>query len=97
MAGARYWGEKALANPPKEMRPADVAVVVGHWLSESGQADERQRGIDILEKLTKAGRRDAQAYLAVAIRGSDPVRARQLLEGAVRTFPGHAEHRSPTC
>lgn len=91
MAGARYWGEKALANPPKGMRPADVAVVVGHWLSESDQPDERQRGIDILEKLTKAGRRDAQAYLAVAIRGSDPVRARQLLEGAVRTFPGHAE------
>jgi TPR repeat protein len=91
MAGARYWGEKALANPPKEMRPAYVAVVVGHWLPESGQADERQRGIDILEKLTKAGRRDAQAYLAVAIRGSDPARARQLLEGALRTFPGHAE------
>jgi TPR repeat protein len=91
MAGARYWGEKALANPPKGMRPADVAVVVGHWLSESDKADERQRGIDILEKLTKAGRGDAQAYLAVAIRNSDPVRARKLLEQVVRTFPGHAE------
>jgi TPR repeat protein len=91
MAGARFWGEKALANPPKEMRPADVAVVVGHWLSGSDKADERQRGIDILENLTKAGRGDAQAYLAVAIRGSDPVRARQLLEKALRSYPGHAE------
>jgi hypothetical protein len=91
MAGARFWGEKALANPPKNMRPADVAVVVGHWLSESGKADERQRGIDILEQLTKAGRGDAQAYLAVAIRGSDPMRARQLLEQAVRSYPGHAQ------
>jgi len=91
MAGARYWGEKALAKPPKGMRPADVAVIVGHWLSESDNADERQRGIDILERLTKAGRGDAQAYLAVAVRGSDPVRARKLLEQVVRTFPGHAE------
>ncbi len=90
MAGARYWGEKALANPPKDMRPNDVAVVVGEWLSQSDKADERQRGIDIFEKLTKAGRGDAQAYLAVAIRANDPVRARQLLEKAVRSYPGHA-------
>jgi TPR repeat protein len=90
MAGARYWGEKALANPPEDMRPADVAVVVGEWLSGSEKADERQRGIDILEKFAKTGRGDAQAYLAVAIRGSDPVRARQLLEQSVRTYPGHA-------
>ena len=65
--------------------------MVGHWLSGSDKADERQRGIDILENLTKAGRGDAQAYLAVAIRGSDSVRARQLLEKAVRSYPGHAE------
>jgi TPR repeat protein len=90
-AQSRSWGEKALANPPKDMRPSDVAVVVGEWLSESDKADERQRGIDILEKLAKTGRGDARAYLAVAIRGSDPVRARQLLEQAVRTYPGHAE------
>jgi TPR repeat protein len=89
-AQARYWGERALANPPKDMRPSDVAVVVGEWLSESGDADERKRGIDILEPMAKAGRGDAQAYLAVAIRNTDPVRARQLLESAVRTYPGHA-------
>src|SRR5262249_52882260 len=49
-----------------------------------------QRGIALLEPLAKAGRGDAQAYVAVAIRGSDPVRARQLLESALRTYPGHA-------
>jgi TPR repeat protein len=91
MAGARYWGEKALANPPKNMRPSDVAVVVGQWLSGSDKADEQLRGIIILEKLAKTGRGDAQAYLAVAIRSIDPVRARQLLEQAVRTYPGHAQ------
>ena len=89
-ANSRRWGERALTNPPKEMRPTDVAVVVGEWLSESDNADERKRGLDILEPLAKAGRGDAQAYLAVAIRGADPVRARQLLESAVRTYPGHA-------
>lgn len=90
LAEARRWGERALANPPKDMRPSDVAVVVGQWLSESGNADERQRGIAILEPLAKTGRGDAQAYLAVAIRGSDPVRARTLLESALRTYPGSA-------
>jgi TPR repeat protein len=90
LAAARYWGEKALANPPPDMRPSDVAVVVGEWLSESDKADERQRGIAILEPLAQTGHGDAEAYLAVAIRGSDPLRARMLLEKAVRTYPGHA-------
>ena len=72
-------------------------MVVGEWLAESDNADERKRGIDILEPLAKAGRGDAQAYLAEAIRGSDPVRARTLLEQAVRTYPGSALARCPTC
>ena len=44
----------------------------------------------LLEPFAKAGRGDAQADLAVAIRNTDPVRARQLLESAARTYPGHA-------
>jgi TPR repeat protein len=89
-AGARYWAKQALANPPKNVRPVDVQVAVGQLLSESDKADERQRGIDLLEPLAKAGRGDAQANLAVAIRNTDAVRARQLLESARGTYPGAA-------
>ena len=90
MAESRRWGERALANPPKDMRTVDIQVLIGEWLSESDNADEHKRGVAMLEPLAKAGRGDAQAYLAVAIRSSDPVRARALLESAVRTYPGHA-------
>lgn len=89
-AGARLWGERALANPPKNMRTNDVQVVVGDWLSRSDNADERKRGIEMLEALAKSGRGDAQAYLATAIRRDDAVRARTLLESALRSYPGHA-------
>jgi len=90
LANARYWAKQALANPPKGVRPVDVQVAVGQLLSESDDAEERQRGIDLLEPLAKTGRGDAQADLAVAIRKTDPVRARQLLESARATYPGHA-------
>jgi TPR repeat protein len=90
LAGARHWARQALANPPNEVRPVNVQVTVGQLLSESDDADERKRGIDLLEPLAKAGRGDAQAYLAVAIRSTDPVRARQLLESARGTYPGAA-------
>jgi hypothetical protein len=90
LAQARHWAERLLVNPPKDMRPSDVAVIVGHLLSQSDKADERARNIALLEPLAKSGRGDAQADLAVAIRRDDPVHARQLLESAVRTHPGHA-------
>ena len=79
-AGARLWAARAAANPPKGTRPADIQVQLGHWLSESDDADERKRGIEMLEALAGKVRGDAQANLALAIRASDPVRARKLLE-----------------
>jgi TPR repeat protein len=87
-ASARIWGERALTNPPKDMRASDIQPVVGQWLSQSGDPEVRKRGIALLEALP--GRGDAQAYLAQAIRASDPSRARMLLESAARTYPGHA-------
>jgi TPR repeat protein len=89
-AGARLWGEQVLANPPKNVRVNDIQAVVGHWLAKSDNADERKRGIEMLEALAKTGRGDAQAYLATAIRRDDAVRARTLLESALRSYPGHA-------
>src|SRR5262249_34553851 len=75
-------------NPPKGMGVGDIQHVVGQWLSQSDDPEVRKRGIALLETLP--GRGDAQAYLAQAIRASDPVRARKLLEHAARTYPGHA-------
>jgi TPR repeat protein len=88
LANARIWGERALAHPPRGMRASDIQPVVGAWLSQSDDPQVRDRGIALLEALP--GRGDAQAHLAEAIRAGDPVRARKLLETAVRTYPGHA-------
>jgi TPR repeat protein len=87
-ASARVWGERALTNPPTGMRAGDIQSVVGEWLSQSDDPGVRKRGIALLEALP--GRGDAQSYLAQAIRASDPLRARKLLESAARTYPGHA-------
>ena len=86
MVEARKWGERAVANPPKEVGAGLVRLVVGHWLSLSDDADQRKRGIALLESLGE--RADAQAYLGEALRKDDPVKARALLEGAVRREPG---------
>jgi TPR repeat protein len=59
-------------------------------LTQSDDPAQRARGLDMLERLTKAGRRDAGAYLAIAIRRDDPVRARSLLESAMWTEVGAA-------
>jgi TPR repeat protein len=88
LASARVWGERALTNPPNGMRADDIQPVVGEWLSQSDDPEVRKRGIALLEALP--GRGDAEGYLAQAIRASDPLRARKLLESAARTYPGHA-------
>lgn len=88
-AAARFWAERLLANPPADWSAADAQVLAGRLLAGSPVAEERARGISMLERLP-ASRGDAQAELARAIRAGDPVRARSLLEQAARTYPGHA-------
>jgi hypothetical protein len=73
----------------KDTRPADIEIRLGHFLAKSAKPENNVRGIGILERYAK-GRGDAQSYLAIALRGSDPARARTLLEQAVKTYPGHA-------
>jgi tetratricopeptide (TPR) repeat protein len=93
---AIVWAERAVANPArspdpiKDVRPIDVQVLLGRLLVKSSDAVRKARGIALLERLGPQGRGDATAYLAEAIRTSDPVRARALLEQAVRTYPGAA-------
>jgi TPR repeat protein len=67
-----------------------MQVLLGRLLVKSSDAANKARGIALLGQLAAAGRGDAAAYLAEAIRGSDPVQARALLEQAVRSYPGHA-------
>ena len=88
-AGARFWAERALVNPPKHWHPIDIQVLRGRLLSQD-QPEERARGLDLLETLARGGRGDAKAYLAIAIRTESPARARGLLEESLRSYPGHA-------
>lgn len=82
-AAAIYWAEHSLQKPDGEWGQADIATLLGRLLTQSDDPAQRARGIDMLERLTRGGRRDAGAYLAIAIRRDDPVRARSLLESAM--------------
>ena len=79
-AAARYWAERAVANPAKDESKGDLLVLLGRLLVTSDKPDERARGLDILERLADAGQFGAKRELAIAIRKDDPVRARTLLE-----------------
>ena len=87
--GAILWAERAMAKPPKDTSQADIEVRLGHFLAKSDKPENKVRGIGILERYARS-RGDAQSYLALALRSSDPARARTLLEQAVKTYPGHA-------
>ncbi len=80
---AIYWAERSLQKPDGEWGQADIATLLGRLLTQSDDPAQRARGVDMLERLTKGGRRDAGAYLAIAVRRDDPVRARGLLESAM--------------
>jgi TPR repeat protein len=87
---ARYWAERAVANPAKRESNGHLLVVLGRLLATSDKPDERARGLDILERMAKADVFGAKRELAIAIRRDDPVRARASLEEARRSDPGGA-------
>lgn len=89
-AGARLWAERSLAAPPTGTSSADSLVLLGRLLADSDRPDEHGRGLGMLEGLARSGRGDAKAVLAAALRPIDPARARDLLEEALATHPGHA-------
>jgi TPR repeat protein len=85
----RYWLERSLQLPPPEnVTRADMLIRLGAILAKSDRADERARGLDLLERLNQAGPFGAKPTLATALRASDPVRARALYEEAVRSRLG---------
>src|SRR5882757_4854472 len=85
---ARYWAGRAVANPAKDASTGDLLVLLGRLLVTSDKPDERARGLDILERMAKAGQFGAKRELAIAIRKDDPVRARTLLEESLWHDPG---------
>ena len=89
---ARSWAERVVANPAKDANQGGDLLSLGSLLDTSDSADERARGLDILERLNAPGHYlyGAQRELALAIRKQDPVRARALLEEARRPDPGGA-------
>ena len=48
-AAARYWAERAVANPAKDASKADLLVLLGRLLAASDDPQERGRGLEILE------------------------------------------------
>lgn len=89
-AEAIVWAERAVTIPSKDYRPIDMQVLLARLLVKSDKPEQRARGLDLSEKLGNAGRGDAKAYLAQAIRAGDPVRARKLLEEGMRGYGGAA-------
>jgi len=88
---ARYWAERSVANPAKNESKGHLLVVLGSLLATSDKPDERDRGLDILERIASGPYVfGAKRELANAIRKNDPVRARALLEEAKRADPGGA-------
>jgi TPR repeat protein len=92
-AAARYWAARAVANPAKDASTGGLLVLLGRLLVTSDKPDERARGLDILERMAKAGEFGAKRELAIAIRKDDPVRARALLEESLWPDPGGAPPR----
>lgn len=94
IVAARYWAERAVANPSasKYASKGGLLVTLGRLLATSDKPDERARGIEIFEKLSAPGHYEygAKTELALAIRKQDPVRARSLLEESRRPDPGGA-------
>jgi TPR repeat protein len=88
---ARYWAERAVANPASGVSKGDLAALLGRLLATSDKPEERARGLDLLERTSKAGVFGAKRELAKAIRREDPVRARKLLEEALWPDSGGAQ------
>ena len=91
IATARKWAERALAAAPNDASKAGVLLTLGRLLAASDKPEERARGLDILERLNAGPYQfGVRRELALAIRKTDPVRARNLLEDARRPDPGGA-------
>jgi TPR repeat protein len=94
---ARYWAERAVANPAKDASKADLQVLLGRLLAESDSADERARGLDILERMA---RRRVRRQAGVGDRhpqGRSGSRAHAAGRSRCGPIPAARRRRSPKC
>ena len=84
---AARWMEATYKHPAKNASQADVVITTSRMLIESPDPEKRARAVRILEQVKRP---DGRAYLGVAIRQDDPVRARALFEEALSAWPGIA-------
>ena len=84
------WAERALANPAKDQTRGQMQVLLGRLLVKSPNPDQKARGLDLRERLAQVGNASGRTQLAIAIRGGDPARARQLLEQSLSADAGGA-------
>jgi TPR repeat protein len=85
-AEAIYWAQEAMKRPPKDRDQPSMVIMLGAALLKSAKPDERLHGLRLLESVR--GRGNALGIMAEALRAEDPVRARKLLEEAIRLWPG---------
>lgn len=88
-AEAIYWAREAMKRPPKDRDQASMVITLGAALVKSAKPDERLHGLRLLESVAH-GRGNAIGIMAEALRAEDPVRARKLLEEAIRLWPGYS-------
>ena len=88
---ARYWAERAVANPAKDAskgRPSGAARPPAGDVGQAGRTRPRPR--HPRDEWQRPACSAPSGELAIAIRKDDPVRARTLLEEALRPDPGGA-------
>ncbi len=86
-AEAIIWARRAMTRPPKDSDQASMVITLGGALARSAKPEERQEGLRLLESVAH-GRGNAIGIMAETLRADDPVRARKLLEEAIKLWPG---------
>jgi hypothetical protein len=80
---ARYWAERAIANPASGVSRGDLTALLGRLLAASNKPEERARGLELLERTSKAGVFGAKRELAKASRRDDPRARPQTARGSI--------------
>ena len=85
-AAARYWAERAVANPAKDESKGDLQVLLGRLLAASDESGANAPAVfEILERLAAAGPlsvRRQERDSALAIRKEDPGAGANIARGS---------------
>jgi len=88
-AEAITWARQVMTRSPNDRDQASMVITLGATLVKSTKPEERQEGLRLLERVAH-GRGNVLGIMAEALRADDPVRARKLLEEAIKLWPGYS-------